>query len=173
MIQGLERLDLSNNNLSSLPYELGTLVHLKGLGVEGIPSGPFAGISSSGCKIGWANHLKVLPASGCPEGAGLSDGSDLIESIEKFALKTTHALELSKRSLHDVPEEIFKMAAECDANTVDLSKNALESVPKGLEAACPVMTELNLSFNKLTELPGLLVPCYKTYIPGFEEQPVK
>ncbi|KAH6941164.1 hypothetical protein HPB50_014463 [Hyalomma asiaticum] len=89
-------------------------------------------------------------------GASLNDGSDLIESIEKFALKTTHALELSKRSLNDVPEEIFKMAAECDANTIDLSKNALETVPKGLEAACPVMTELNLSFNKLTALPGFL-----------------
>lgn len=62
---------------------------------------------------------------------GLNDGSGLAESIEKFALKTTHALELSKRSLCDVPEEVFKMAAECDASTIDLSKNAFDSVPKG------------------------------------------
>lgn len=164
MIQGLERLDLSNNNLASLPYELGTLTHLKGLGVEG---NPLRAIRRDIVKRGTVHLLKWLQdrLGESPEGAArkrlsggacLNDGSDLIESIEKFALKTTHALELSKRSLHDVPEEIFKMAAECDANTIDLSKNALESVPKGLEAACPVMTELNLSFNKLTALPGFL-----------------
>ncbi|KAH7971047.1 hypothetical protein HPB49_018417 [Dermacentor silvarum] len=164
MIQGLERLDLSNNNLASLPYELGTLVHLKGLGVEG---NPLRAIRRDIVKRGTVHLLKWLQdrLGESPEGAahkrlsggaGLNDGSDLIESIEKFALKTTHALELSKRSLHDVPEEIFKMAAECDANTIDLSKNVLESVPKGLEAACPVMTELNLSFNKITALPGFL-----------------
>lgn len=164
MIQGLERLDLSNNNLASLPYELGTLVHLKGLGVEG---NPLRAIRRDIVKRGTVHLLKWLQdrladspggagqkqASG---GAGLNDGSGLAESIEKFALKTTHALELSKRSLCDVPEEVFKMAAECDASTIDLSKNAFDSVPKGLEAACPVITELNLSFNKLTTLPGFL-----------------
>ncbi|KAH8034866.1 hypothetical protein HPB51_003153 [Rhipicephalus microplus] len=155
---------LSNNNLASLPYELGTLAHLKGLGVEG---NPLRAIRRDIVKRGTVHLLKWLQdrLGESPEGAArkrlsggacLNDGSDLIESIEKFALKTTHALELSKRSLHDVPEEIFKMAAECDANTIDLSKNALESVPKGLEAACPVMTELNLSFNKLAALPGFL-----------------
>lgn len=164
MIQGLERLDLTNNNLASLPYELGTLVHLKGLGVEG---NPLRAIRRDIVKRGTVHLLKWLQdrLGESPEGAAhkrlsggasLNDGSDLIESIEKFALKTTHALELSKRSLHDVPEEIFKMAAECDANTIDLSKNALETVPKGLEAACPAMTELNLSFNKLTALPRFL-----------------
>lgn len=164
MIQGLERLDLSNNNLASLPYELGTLVHLKGLGVEG---NPLRAIRRDIVKRGTVHLLKWLqdrlgesPESAAHKrlsgGAGLNDGSDLAESIEKFALKTTHALELSKRSLHDVPEEVFRMAAECDASTIDLSKNALESVPKGLEIACPVTTELNLGFNKLSSLPGFL-----------------
>ncbi|KAG0430309.1 hypothetical protein HPB47_022798, partial [Ixodes persulcatus] len=139
MIQGLERLDLSNNDLSSLPYELGALVHLKGLGVEG---NPLRTIRRDIVKRGtvhllkWLqDHLEHSPEAAARKrlsgGSVTSDGSDLIDSIERFALKTTHALDLSKRSLQDVPEEIFKMASECDVNQIDLSKNSLTSLPKG------------------------------------------
>ncbi|CAN8003981.1 unnamed protein product [Ixodes hexagonus] len=164
MIQGLERLDLSNNDLSSLPYELGALVHLKGLGVEG---NPLRTIRRDIVKRGtvhllkWLqDHLEHSPDAAARKrlsgGSVTSDGSDLIESIERFALKTTHALDLSKRSLQDVPEEIFKMAAECDVNQIDLSKNSLRALPKGIEFACPTLTELTAGFNRLTCLPGCL-----------------
>ena len=36
-LQSLERLDLSNNDLSTLPFTLGTLPHLKSLQVDGNP----------------------------------------------------------------------------------------------------------------------------------------
>ncbi|XP_040063471.1 leucine-rich repeat-containing protein 40 [Ixodes scapularis] len=164
MIQGLERLDLSNNDLASLPYELGALVHLKGLGVEG---NPLRTIRRDIVKRGtvhllkWLqDHLEHSPEAAARKrlsgGSVTSDGSDLIDSIERFALKTTHALDLSKRSLQDVPEEIFKMASECDVNHIDLSKNSLTSLPKGFEFACPTLTELTAGFNRLTCLPGCL-----------------
>lgn len=164
MIQGLERLDVSNNNLASLPYELGTLVHLKGLGVEG---NPLRAIRRDIVKRGTVHLLKWLQdhLENTPEGAARKrlssgaasiDGSELVESLEKFALKTTHALDLSKRSLQDVPEEVFRMAAECDVYQIDLSKNLLTTLSSGFELACPAVTELNLGFNKLTQLPSYL-----------------
>lgn len=160
MIQGLERLDLTNNSLSSLPYALGTMTHIHCLGVEG---NPLRAIRKDIIKRGTVHLLKWLQErqSESPVGAKTrtpsgSDGSDLLESIERFTLKATHALDLSKRSLQDVPEEVFTLAVECGVKQVDLSKNIFATVPKGLEAMCPVMTELDFSFNRLTAVASWL-----------------
>ncbi|XP_064477239.1 leucine-rich repeat-containing protein 40-like [Ornithodoros turicata] len=160
MIQGLERLDLTNNDLATLPYTLGTMTHIHCLGVEG---NPLRAIRKDILKRGTVHLLKWLQErlSENPENAKRrtpsgSDGSDLVESIERFSLKATHALDLSKQSLKDVPEEIFKLAAECDVKQIELSKNNFTSLPKGLELMCPTMSELSVGFNRISEVPAYL-----------------
>lgn len=76
-------------------------------------------------------------------------------------MKHSHALNLTMKELTLVPDHVFEDAKAAEVDIVDLCRNKLQSVPKGLNLIAENMTELNLSMNLITEIPDFLSSCSK------------
>ncbi|XP_075792343.1 leucine-rich repeat-containing protein 40 isoform X2 [Pelodiscus sinensis] len=156
LLQGLERLDLTNNDISSLPYTLGNLPQLKLLAVEG---NPLRAIRRDILQKGTQELLKYLRSKIqddviSPNGESSVTAMTLPSEsrINIHAITALKVLQYSEKQAAVIPDEIFNAVGSNSVSTVNFSKNQLTEIPKRIvelkESACDV----NLGFNKLSSI---------------------
>ncbi|KRT78958.1 hypothetical protein AMK59_7353 [Oryctes borbonicus] len=159
MLQHVIRLDLTNNELSSLPNTLGLLPHLQNLQIEG---NIIKHIRQDIVKGGTSRILKYLRDKLNEEELALSPvatkplPADVSLFPNKYVMKNSRSLNLTMKDLTNIPDSVFDDAVTAEVNIVDLCKNKLASVPTGLEKLASNIMELNISMNKITELPNFV-----------------
>ncbi|KAF4522135.1 hypothetical protein B566_EDAN012597 [Ephemera danica] len=163
-LRNLIRLDLGNNGIKELPARLSLLPHLSSLQLEG---NPLRTVRSDVIRAGTSRVLRVLRGQ-LTEGEGLSNSPRTSSAMPgqipntwptKYSMRSNRALSLGMRNLTLIPEEPFTEALAAEVQTVDLCKNALISIPEGLLLLAGFITELVISQNKLTSVPGSLAKC--------------
>ncbi|CAL1540077.1 unnamed protein product, partial [Lymnaea stagnalis] len=159
LLEKLERLDLTNNDISVLPYKMGCMTALKAIILDG---NPMRSIRRDIVMRGTAELKKYLlsrlkdeenegpdsqvSASAVPM-PGVAD--DVISQHDLHQMKS---LDFSNKKVASVPEDIIKVAVEAGIRVINLSKNLLPDLPSGLLALAPTLTEINLGFNKISQL---------------------
>ncbi|XP_038048350.1 leucine-rich repeat-containing protein 40-like [Patiria miniata] len=157
-LRSLHRLDLTNNNISSLPNKLGTLTSLKSLVLDG---NPMRGIRRDIISRGTQGILKFL-RSRIEEEPSSKDATDSVSASDPssamgvVAAVTSKTLDYSNKKVAEVPVTLWEPAREAGVANVNLSKNVFTEVPTNVILLAKTVTELNLSFNKLTTLPAEL-----------------
>ncbi|XP_022672157.1 leucine-rich repeat-containing protein 40-like isoform X3 [Varroa destructor] len=159
-IQGLERLDLSNNDLRSLPYSIGALNHMNSLLVEG---NPLRSIRQDILRRGTVHLMKYLrdrlqetPMQDKLRASLGGDGEDLLDSVDRFTLKSSRTLDFSNKGLNSLDDKVVDLACEDKVNQLVMSKNSFLVVPDTLERLVDQLLEVDFSFNKLTKVPEFL-----------------
>lgn len=84
------------------------------------------------------------------------DGQDLVDSVDRFTLKSSRTLDFSNKALSTLDEKVIDMACEDKINQLVLTRNLFVTIPDTLERLCQQLTELDFSFNKLTAVPAFL-----------------
>jgi len=139
-LTGISVLDLSNNELTSLPDTMFRgmnglqELYLSRNGLTSIPGGMLRGI----------NGLKILH---------LDDNR--LTSLPREMLRDTNGLrrlDLRNNQLTSLPDDMFRGLAQLQ--TLYLSKNKLASLPSQMFREIEGLQKLNLSNNSLTSLPG-------------------
>jgi len=163
-LQFLERLDLTNNNLSNLPFALGLLPHLKSVQLEGNPMKSIRRDIMARGTVGLLKYLRSrmednevaeLVKSGAGNVSPIPQpGSPPIP--DKFSMKNTKSLNLSKKNLIELPEEAVENALEVKVQAIDLSKNQLAVFPENLNRLIPQLYEINISSNKISQMPSFI-----------------
>ncbi|KAG8197757.1 hypothetical protein JTE90_006803 [Oedothorax gibbosus] len=163
-LQALERLDISNNALTNLPYTLGTLPHLKFLAIDG---NPMRSIRRDIIQRGTVQLLRWL-RSRIEDPSTVRNMSRLsleIDSarndsaacdVDKYALKSTKALALSNKNIVTISKDVIETATSAEVTTVDFSKNNIQQIPDYFEMIMPKLTEANFGFNKITSIPSFI-----------------
>ncbi|XP_050005424.1 leucine-rich repeat-containing protein 40 isoform X2 [Alexandromys fortis] len=169
LLQSLERLDLSNNDISSLPCSLGNL-HLKFLALEG---NPLRTIRREIIAKGTQEVLKYL-RSKIKDDSGTSQNDSVPETamtlpsesrVNVHAIVTLKLLEYSDKQATLIPDDIFDATRSNIITSVNFSKNQLCEIPKrnnflsSLPEEMSSLTKLqtiNLSFNRFKVLPPVL-----------------
>ena len=134
-LSGLQVLYLSGNQLTSLPESLGKLSGLQGLFLSGNQ------LTSLPESLGNLSDLQLLYLSG-------NQLTSLPESLGK--LSALQSLILSDNQLTSLPESLGKLSG---LQWLDLSGNQLTSLPESL-GKLSGLQELDLSGNQLTSLPA-------------------
>ncbi|KAK7889146.1 hypothetical protein WMY93_024706 [Mugilogobius chulae] len=148
----LSRLDLSNNDISSLPPSLGLLPSLTVLLLEG---NPLRGIRRDLLTKGTMELLKYLrgrikeePGDVPEKPPGLSLPSHAAVNLHNIC--TLKQLDYSNKQAESVPDELFDAAAGHSITSVNFSKNQLSSAPSRLLDLSSSLCDVDLGFNKLT-----------------------
>ncbi|CAH0750193.1 unnamed protein product [Diatraea saccharalis] len=138
LLQKLKRLDLTNNNLNKLPRNLGLLSQLQSLSMEG---NRLSSIRQDVIRGGTNRMMKYLRDRMTEE--IVTETRCEKDSIwpDKYTLKKSQALMVPGRDLTDVPDDVFKAAADAEVHIVDVSKNKLNAVPMG----CVDLTVCNVT----------------------------
>ncbi|XP_053511518.1 leucine-rich repeat-containing protein 40 isoform X4 [Artibeus jamaicensis] len=153
LLQSLERLDLSNNDISSLPYSLGKL-HLKLLALEG---NPMRTIRREIINKGTQEVLKYLRSKIKDDGPSQSDS--VIETamtlpsesrVNVHAIITLKILDYSDKQTTLIPDEVFDAVKSNIITSINFSKNQLSEIPKRILELKDMASDVNLSFNKLS-----------------------
>uniref|UniRef100_A0A8C5L066 Leucine-rich repeat-containing protein 40 n=2 Tax=Jaculus jaculus TaxID=51337 RepID=A0A8C5L066_JACJA len=155
LLQSLERLDLSNNDISSLPYSLGNL-HLKFLALEG---NPLRTIRREIITKGTQEVLKYLQSkikddspsqNDCVPDTAMTLPSE--SRVNMHAIVTLKLLDYSDKQTALIPDDVFDAAKSNIITSVNFSKNHLCEVPQRITELKETVSEVNLSFNKLSSL---------------------
>ncbi|XP_055470257.1 leucine-rich repeat-containing protein 40 isoform X4 [Psammomys obesus] len=153
LLQSLERLDLSNNDISSLPCSLGNL-HLKFLTLEG---NPLRTIRREIIAKGTHEVLKYLRSKIKDDGTSQNDSipktamtlpSESRVNIQ--AIVTLKLLDYSDKQATLIPDDIFDATKSNIITSVNFSKNHLCEIPKRIIELKEMVSDVNLSFNKLS-----------------------
>ncbi|XP_072294641.1 leucine-rich repeat-containing protein 40 [Eucyclogobius newberryi] len=148
----LSRLDLSNNDISTLPPALGLLPRLTVLLLEG---NPLRGIRRDLLTRGTMELLKYLrgrikedpgDASETPSGLSLPSHA----TVNLHSISTLKLLDYSNKQAVAVPDELFDAAAGLCITSVNFSKNQLSSAPSRLLGVASSLCDVDLGFNRLT-----------------------
>lgn len=157
LLEGLERLDLANNDLTSLPCTLGNMPKLKSVSLEG---NPLRTIRRDLLTKGTGELLKYLRSriKEEPDGAGAEQPSTAMTlpsqaKIDVHAIKTLKTLNYSEKQESSIPDDVFDAAGGSPVSTVNFSKNQLTAVPPRLVELKDTVSDVNLGFNKLTNIP--------------------
>lgn len=127
-------INLSNNDLESLPIILFQMPSLKALNVSD-------------------NKLKFLPGPVCSE-----DGKEISDNDQSFTLSgnwncpSLEELDLQHNMIVDVPKHIFTMPS---LRTIDLSWNYIKNMPFEMWVS-PSLKTLILEHNNIQSLPAFL-----------------
>ncbi|KAJ8984995.1 hypothetical protein NQ317_016906 [Molorchus minor] len=157
-------LDLTNNSIMELPNAMGIMPHLQSLKLEG---NKLKQIRPDIIRAGTnriLRHLREKITDEDLQGLGgiSSDGSyDAKYFPDRYAMRNGNILNLALKNLSDVPEEVFEEAKEAKVTVVDLCKNNFTQVPSRLLKVGDYLTELNLSINRLEELPEFITELKK------------
>ncbi|XP_012508129.1 PREDICTED: leucine-rich repeat-containing protein 40 [Propithecus coquereli] len=168
LLQSLERLDLSNNDISSLPYSLGNL-HLKFLALEG---NPLRTIRREIINKGTQEVLKYLRSKIKDDGPSKSDSVTETamtlpseSRVNVHAIVTLKILDYSDKQTTLIPDEVFDAVKSNIITSINFSKNQLceipkrnnflNSLPEEMESLVRLQV-INLSFNRFKILPEVL-----------------
>jgi Leucine-rich repeat (LRR) protein len=147
----LSFLDLSNNSLSGLPAELGTMTTLRKLLLTGNPMRTLRSSLVSGPTTALLKYLRSRLSS--DEGASGSGSTptkdDQIAAARRLSLSSKE-LDLSGLGVTSVPPAAWETN---DVMKLDLSKNSIEDLPNEL-SLCSSLQSLILSNNKIKRWPG-------------------
>ena len=156
----LQRLDLRNNELSTLEPEIGLLTNLKWIGLDG---NPLRQISYEVAAGPCSNLLKLLrtrladDTSGGSHGAGAGASAHFAESGSVFDSHAREAaangvLELSNCEATDgaLPPGCFNLPA---LRSLRLSNNLFVDLASQAGPFAPTLTELHLTRNRIALLP--------------------
>ncbi|XP_030897589.1 leucine-rich repeat-containing protein 40 [Leptonychotes weddellii] len=152
LLQSLERLDLSNNDISSLPCSLGKL-HLKFLALEG---NPLRTIRREIINKGTQEVLKYLRSKIKDDGPSQSDSVETAMTLPSESRVNVHAiitlkiLDYSDKQTTLIPDEVFDAVKSNIITSVNFSKNQLCEIPKRIVELKEMVSDVNLSFNKLS-----------------------
>uniref|UniRef100_A0A250XZI4 Leucine-rich repeat-containing protein 40 n=1 Tax=Castor canadensis TaxID=51338 RepID=A0A250XZI4_CASCN len=153
LLQSLERLDLSNNDISSLPCSLGNL-HLKFLALEG---NPLRTIRREIIAKGTQEVLKYLRSKIKDDGLNQSDSVTetavtlpSASRVNVHAITTLKILDHSDKQTTLIPDEVFDAVKSNIITSVNFSKNHLCEIPKRIIELKEMVSDVNLSFNKLS-----------------------
>ncbi|XP_004679169.1 PREDICTED: leucine-rich repeat-containing protein 40 [Condylura cristata] len=155
LLESLERLDLSNNDISSLPFSLGNL-HLKFLALEG---NPLRTIRREILNKGTQEVLKYLQSKIKDDGPNQSDS--VIDTamtlpsesrVNVHAIITLKLLDYSDKQTTLIPDEVFDAVKSNVITSINFSKNQLCEIPKRIVELKDMVSDVNLSFNKLPSL---------------------
>nr|XP_020035842.1 leucine-rich repeat-containing protein 40 isoform X1 [Castor canadensis] len=155
LLQSLERLDLSNNDISSLPCSLGNL-HLKFLALEGNPLRTIRREIIAVSK-GTQEVLKYLRSKIKDDGLNQSDSVTetamtlpSASRVNVHAITTLKILDHSDKQTTLIPDEVFDAVKSNIITSVNFSKNHLCEIPKRIIELKEMVSDVNLSFNKLS-----------------------
>uniref|UniRef100_A0A8C5REB6 Leucine-rich repeat-containing protein 40 n=1 Tax=Laticauda laticaudata TaxID=8630 RepID=A0A8C5REB6_LATLA len=157
LLQGLERLDLSNNDISNLPCKLGNLSQLKFLALEG---NPLRAIRRDILQKGTQEILKYLrskiqddeiinPNGEFPMTAMTLPSQSKINMHAITVLKT---LDYSEKQAVIIPDEVLNAVGDNPVSNVNFSKNNLTEIPARIVELKESVSDINLSFNKLSSV---------------------
>ncbi|XP_045403711.1 leucine-rich repeat-containing protein 40 [Lemur catta] len=153
LLQSLERLDLSNNDISSLPYSLGNL-HLKFLALEG---NPLRTIRREIINKGTQEVLKYLRSKIKDDGPSQSDSVTETamtlpseSRVNVHAIVTLKILDYSDKQTTLIPDEVFDAVKSNIVTSINFSKNQLCEIPKRIIELKEMVSDVNLSFNKFS-----------------------
>ncbi|XP_026521794.1 leucine-rich repeat-containing protein 40 [Notechis scutatus] len=157
LLQGLERLDLSNNDISNLPCKLGNLSQLKFLALEG---NPLRAIRKDILQKGTQEILKYLrskiqddeiinPNGEFPMTAMTLPSQSKINMHAITVLKT---LDYSEKQAVVIPDEVLNAVGDNPVSNVNFSKNNLTEIPARIVELKESVSDINLSFNKLSSV---------------------
>ncbi|XP_061094128.1 leucine-rich repeat-containing protein 40 [Conger conger] len=158
LLKDLERLDLVNNDISSLPCALGNMPKLKILSLEG---NPLRAIRRDLLTKGTNELLKYLrsrieEAPGDPFKDAPNTAMTLPSqaTINVHAIKTLKALNYSEKQEASIPDEVFDVVDSSPVTSVNFSKNLLTALPPRIMELKDTLTDINLGCNKLTSIPA-------------------
>lgn len=166
ILVGLERLDLTNNDLSTLPYALGTLNSLKSIVLDGNPMKKIrrdiimrgtneikkylrSRMDDVDAAQGSVNTNQTVKPS-----QGTSGIIGSVGELDPFIVQSTKALDYSGKKVGVIPEEVWSVIGNAEVQTVNFSKNALSQWPDRLSLMSATLQELNLGTNRLTSVPA-------------------
>ncbi|KPP73196.1 hypothetical protein Z043_107735 [Scleropages formosus] len=157
LLESLERLDIANNNISSLPCALGNMPKLKILALEG---NPLRTIRRDLLIKGTQELLKYL-RSRIQEQPDVKTEQDSHTAmtlpsqakINVHAIKTLKTLDYSGKQEASVPDDVFDAVGSDPVSVVNFSKNELSAVPPRIIELKSTVSDINLGFNKLTSIP--------------------
>lgn len=161
-LQSLERFDVSNNDLNNLPFTLGTLPNLKLLLVEG---NPIKSIRRDIIQRGTLGLLKYLRSRLTEEELSSLRDKGNVSPVplsgsppvpDKYAMKSSHVLNMTKKEVSVLPDEAVANAKEANVTGVDLSKNFFKEIPSNLKELMHNVYEFNMSANRLESCPSWL-----------------
>uniref|UniRef100_A0A8D1KJV2 Leucine-rich repeat protein SHOC-2 n=1 Tax=Sus scrofa TaxID=9823 RepID=A0A8D1KJV2_PIG len=179
LLQSLERLDLSNNDISSLPCSLGKL-HLKFLALEG---NPLRTIRREIINKGTQEVLKYLRSKIKDDGLSQSDCvTETAMTLPSESRVNIHAI-ITLKTLDYRIVEMKEMVSDVNLSFnklsfislelcmlqkltfLDLRNNFLNSLPEEMESLVRLQT-INLSFNRFKILPEVLyrIPTLETIL---------
>uniref|UniRef100_A0A287BLS4 Leucine-rich repeat protein SHOC-2 n=1 Tax=Sus scrofa TaxID=9823 RepID=A0A287BLS4_PIG len=155
LLQSLERLDLSNNDISSLPCSLGKL-HLKFLALEG---NPLRTIRREIINKGTQEVLKYLRSK--IKDDGLSQSDCVTETamtlpsesrVNIHAIITLKTLDYSDKQTALIPDEVFDAVKSNVITSVNFSKNQLCEIPKRIVEMKEMLSFISLELCMLQKL---------------------
>ncbi|KAK3755618.1 hypothetical protein QZH41_017618 [Actinostola sp. cb2023] len=165
ILEELERIDLSNNDISSLPFSMGAMPHLKAVVLEG---NPLRRIRRDVVMRGTQAILQYLKSRISEEEKQSTRGGDCLDSkvsdrpsvslaapsstVDHHTLNQTKTFNYSNKKVTEIPGEVLQAAVTAKVTTVDLSKNLLANLPRGLSELTGCLSDLNVGFNKLQSL---------------------
>ncbi|MHC0061336.1 leucine-rich repeat domain-containing protein [Nostoc sp. UIC 10890] len=150
--EGWQELDLSGQELTELPVEIGKLKQLESLilgkKVEGYEEVGYRNVQ----KVS-GNNLKTLPLEllGLPNLRKLDISGNPLESIPDVVTQILHLQELIliRVELTEIPDAIAKLT---NLTLLHLSGNQITEIPEAI-AKLTNLTQLYLSFNQITQIP--------------------
>ncbi|XP_004002123.1 leucine-rich repeat-containing protein 40 isoform X1 [Ovis aries] len=155
LLQSLERLDLSNNDISSLPCSLGRL-HLKFLALEG---NPLRTIRREIINKGTQEVLKYLRSKIKDDGPSQNDSVTETamtlpseSRVNVHTILTLKMLDYSDKQTALIPDEVFDAVKSNIITSINFSKNQLCEIPKRIVELKEMVSDVNLSYNKLSSI---------------------
>ncbi|XP_048353189.1 leucine-rich repeat-containing protein 40 [Sphaerodactylus townsendi] len=157
LLQGLERLDLSNNDISRLPYKLGNLPQLKFLALEG---NPLRTIRKDVLQKGTQEILKYLRSKIQDDDEISSNGELSVTAmtlpsqskINLHAITALKVLDYSEKQAAVIPDDVFSAVGSNPVTTVNFSKNHLTEIPERIVELKESVCDISFGFNKLSSV---------------------
>ncbi|MDF5737637.1 leucine-rich repeat domain-containing protein [Nostoc sp. S13] len=153
--EGWRELDLSGQELTELPVEIGKLQQLESL-ILGKKVEDYERVGNRYLEKVSSNNLKTLPLEllSLPNLRKLDISGNPLESIPDVITQILHLEELIliRVELTEIPDAIAKLT---NLTQLHLDGNQITQIPEAI-AKLTNLTQLHLSINKITEIPEAL-----------------